>query len=261
MQTIVASKQVGDLSYFVADLNIFYTIIKTQKIKQGRNEEYNSKTREKSGYISLSRNMTAATLRNSGRWKYGIIIDGSKLSEKYHVEPFSFAGSQKNNKFKVKEIVRYDDGSCKLRIVNWAPIGITEQEFNFLKQLMLSQSPKFNSEHKFIESGEGKRKYLGKLVKEKYTYNVPYGDGGMLLKDSKDIPSRLYATLYKGPSTNEYEERIWTNSNYVDIKGCILGIILPKNELSDFETSDNKLISLIRDTLDSIIGDYKIMYY
>lgn len=48
MSTILASKQIGDLSYFVGDLATLYTIVDSQKIKQSKSLEYNSRKSKKS---------------------------------------------------------------------------------------------------------------------------------------------------------------------------------------------------------------------
>lgn len=149
MNVITASKSVGQLSYFVRDLETLYTIILSGQLKQSKNQEYNKNKHEKSIYISLSRNLTAATIRNNDRCRYGIVIDGNRLSDRYHIEPYSF----------------------------------------------------------------------------------------------------------------EYEERIWTNSNYINIKECILGVIFPKDELSDFETTKDRNVKAFRDLLDEQLDVYTVTYY
>ena len=53
---------------------------------------------------------------------------------------------------------------------------------------------------------------------------------------TKDFPE-LISQIQKDPGINEYEERIWLkNSDYfIDLKGCITGIIIP---ISDKNTDN-----------------------
>lgn len=263
MAKIFAAKQVGRLSYFVGNLSTFYTVITTQKIKQSNKAEYNPRTKKKENYVSLSRSISAAPSRNNTRWRYGITIDGDHLSDRYHIEPFSFMGSALNRgaKIGIKDMTLYDDGSCRLRLVNWPAMSISRNTFDYIENLILSQPEKFNSEHKLQIQDGGKRRVNGHLIEKKYNYNVQHGDGSVLLSHVDKIPDEITTMLTKGENTNEYEERVWTSSNFLDISGCITGVIVPKSEIPDFETSDNKIITLIRDFLDEKYGDYKITYY
>lgn len=262
MMRIYSAKQVGDLSYFVKDLNIFYNIILYQRIKQSNNLELNPRTGKKSYYVSLSRSMTAAAIRNNKRWKYGIVVDGNKLSNRYHIEPFSFTGSSLNQgqQLRVKTLTSYDDGECKLTLVNWPTMTISSETYDFIKNLIESQDDEFNRSHKLVYQDAGKRKVNGHIIKEKYNYNVKHGDSGKLLSDVK-LPSEILMQLTKGENTNEYEERVWTSSEYINISGCIKGIILPKSEISDFESDDREMIADIREVLDTDYDSYSIQYY
>lgn len=262
MYRILAAKQVGDLSYFVKDLNIFYNIIKYQQIKQSNNQEYNPRTGKKEYYISLSRNMTAAALRNSDRWRYGIVIDGNKLSNRYHIEPFSFTGSSLNqgSQLRVKYLVSYDDGTCKLNLVNWPTMEISKSTFDFIRNRILSMPEDFNNSHKLVFQQGGKRKVEGRFIDEKYMYNVKHGDSGKLLADV-DLPSEITYQLTKGTATNEYEERVWMSKEYLDISGCIIGIVVPRDEFDDFKIADDPIVQKIRESLDKIHRNYTITYY
>lgn len=265
MLRVYAAKQVGDLSYLVGDLSVLYDIIKYQRIKHSRNPELNPKTGKKSYYISLSRNLTAAALRNSKRWRYGVILDGNMLSNKYHIEPFSFTGFNLNrgSNLRVKYLVLYDDGSCKLNLVHWPTIDISRKTFDYIKNLILSQDDEFNRAHKLVVQEGGKRRVEGHLIVEKYLYNVQHGDSGRLLADAEDLPTEVKYQLTKGKSTNEYEERIWMSESeeYLDIRKCIKGIVMPKDEFDDFETDDNPDVSAIREALDEIRQNYTVTYY
>lgn len=95
MQSVLANKQVGDLSYFVNSLATLTQIISTENMMSSEKLErnYNVKPSKLSRYVSFSRSMADTPKRNPKRWKYGLITDGDKLSNKYHIEPYSFVGT------------------------------------------------------------------------------------------------------------------------------------------------------------------------
>lgn len=261
---IYAAKQVGDLSYFVSDISILGQIIRTAQIRQSNNPEFNPRVKKKQYYVSLSRNMTAAAIRNNKRWRYGVVIDGDKLSNRYHIEPFSFAGTSINrgNQLGVKELTAYDDGTYKLRLVSWPAMDISKSTFEYLEDLILSKDETFNQEHKLVIQDGGKRRVGGRMITKKYVYNVKHGDGRKLLGKVEDLPNEIVEFLTTSSETNEYEERVWTNTQYIDISGCIKGLILPKGEIPDFETEqENKIIVDIRECLDEEYDEYKLTYY
>lgn len=263
MIRVYAAKQVGDVSYFVNDLTTLYCILDDEMIIHSKHSEFNPRTGKKDYYISLSRSMTAAPKRNKKKWKYGIIIDGDKLSEHYHIEPYSFAGNslEHTNSFRIKYLVSYNDNTYALNFVNWPTIPIDRQTFEYIKDLILSQPDEFNSSHKLIYQDGGKRRVNGHLIDEKFTYNVQHGDSGKLLS-ADTLPGNVRSQLIKGPSTNEFEERVWTDKYpYLDIKGCIKGIIVPRSEFKDIHHPNDSIMSDILDILDRISNSYDVIYY
>ena len=94
---ILASKQVGEVSYLVGDLQILYNVVKDEVILGSKKPEKNPRTGKLENYVSLSRNYTSAALRNNSRWKYGVLLDGDKLSDHYHIEPISYVGAVSKN--------------------------------------------------------------------------------------------------------------------------------------------------------------------
>ncbi len=262
MDTIVASKQIGDLSYFCKHFTTICNIIEKEHIFTGSSEELNPNTGKKSKYVSFSRNMTAAALRNNKRWIYGVKVDGTRLSDRYHIEPFSFTGSViDKGGLRIKELVKYDTGECKLTLVNWSPMWVSSKVFDYFENLILQQSEDFNTSHKlFIQEG-GKRRNQGRLIDTKYTYKVRHGDSGKLISSFDSLPDYVKYVFLKGKSTNEYEERLWTSRNYIDISGCIKGIILPKSQFRDFETSNEHDSRILRNICDEVLREYTITYY
>jgi hypothetical protein len=262
MNKIYGAKQVGRVSYFVDNLGILETIIEENRIKKSNGTEVNPRTGQEEYYVSLSRSMTAAAIRNNKRWRYGLILDGDTLSERYAIEPYSFAGNNINNQkgFRIKTLVSYNNGTYVLSMVNWPTIEIDFDTFSYLKNEIESQSDEFNRAHKLEHQVGGKRKVRGALIDEKFNYGVKHGDGGQILKG--ELPGSVQTQLLKGSGTNEYEERIWCRQYpHINIANSIRGIIVPKKEIPDLETDTDPLLSAIRDLLDERCNGYDIVYY
>lgn len=227
MKLMIEEKQVGNVSYFVSDPLHLINIIEDEQILRSRKEEYNPKTNKKQFYVSLSRNMTATAKRNSSRWIYGVIIDGTLLSNRYNIEPVSYMGSVTiKSSVSVKYIVAYDNDTYYLNLVNFPTIEISRANYNKIKEEIENLPEDFKTLKKLVYQSEGKRAVRGAKIKEKYLFNVPSGGLRLTTKTYPDIIS----SLQKDPNINEFEERIWLKNSelFVNIKGCIEKILLPK---------------------------------
>lgn len=259
---ISAAKQVGPISYLTSTKERLTQNIKLARIRTSRNTERNDALRQKMYYVSFSRDLTAAAARNPDRWKYGVVIDGDKLSNRYHIEPYSFAGTSVNrgSGMRVKGIRSYTDGTYQLILVNWPTINIPKVSYDAIKQQMLDMPDEYKELKKFTVQGQGKFARNGMLRQEYLFYNVP---GGGFNISQKLIPADAINAMLDHSNLNESEERIWfTDESFVDIKNCILGIILPRPEEDLYRTSDDPAYKDLRQTVESIIGeDYKIITY
>lgn len=247
-QVILAGKQVGRLSYMVESVERLILILKSQRILASRKFEYNKSTDRKMRYVSLSRNLTAAAKRNPGRWNVGVILDGDKLSDRYAIVPYSYVNSnlESGTNLTVKQITEYDNGTYKLNLVNWPAIWINKRVYNKIADIIEALPEKFKIEHKLVHSGEGKRRVNGALIVEKYLFNVPHGGP----KLDKELLGDAIADFSKHSAMNETEERIWLDSgNFIEIAGCIAGVILPK-VFEGVEPSESVL-----DELDSVMSE------
>lgn len=227
---LMESKQVGNLSYYVSNINTLVQIIKQGEIWTSKNQEYNTKLKKKMNFVSTSRDMIAAPKRNNKRWKYGIIIDGDFLSNKYHIEPFSFAGNAlqySTASFRVKELRAYDNGTYKLSMVNWPTIQISKSVFDSIKNSIENMPEELKTKKKLQVTDAGKRMIGGVKLVKKYLFNVP--TGGLLL--TKDILKDISSEFTKGEGVNEREERIWSDTDVININGCIVGVLLPKQDM------------------------------
>ena len=78
MIAIKEAKQVGNVSYMVGDLEVLCNIIATKEIWTSQ-PEYNAKQHKNMPFVSLARDMFAATLRNPKRWKLGNVNENDPL--------------------------------------------------------------------------------------------------------------------------------------------------------------------------------------
>ena len=252
MIRLIEEKQVGELSYFTKEPIALVSILDNEEIRRSLKEENNPATGKKQHYVSFSRNMTAATKRNPDRWRYGILIDGTKLSNRYKIEPVSYVGiTTRKSAVNVKYIAAYENGTYFLNLVRFPTIQINRATYMKLRDEIESLPDDVKQLKKLIYQSEGKRKVNGTKIKEKYYFNVP--TGGLRITD-KQYPE-LVSALQKDTGLNEYEERIWldNSSNFISIRGCILAVILPNNFGDD--EFEKELKEYLQDS------EIKIIYY
>lgn len=225
---IIESKQVGELSYMTDYIDSLLFILDEESIYRAREAEYNPNTNRKEFYVSMSRNLTSAAQRNPKRWKFGVIVDGDKLSEKYEITPVSYIGTQfTHSDVKVKYVTAYDNNTYVLNLVNWPTISIDKNTYDSIVKEIENMPEQDKVKHKLIHTGVGSRTINGRKVKEKYLFNVP--KGGLRLNYNK-YP-QICSSIASHTIANEEEERVWITDNnyYIDISGCIKGIIMPHN--------------------------------
>ena len=69
--------------YEINDIAMYSTIKRSKKWKT------NPETKQKAYYISLTQNLLSPAKENSKRWTYGVILDGTELSARYKISPYS----------------------------------------------------------------------------------------------------------------------------------------------------------------------------
>lgn len=258
MADIFAAKQVGDLSYYVKSKAIVRNIIITNQI-QTSSGEVNPNTGKKGKdvrFVSFSRDLTSTPKRNPGKWKYGLVIDGNKLSNSYHIEPFAFTGTIKN--IRIKSLIRYDSGICLIEAVNWGRSKISREFYEELKSAILNLPDESKDKHMLTISGPGKYNTKNGKIVEKLLFISKIGDGGEIFKSNKFLN---ISSLTKSDRYNEKEERLWTDTDLIDISGCIKGIILPYDEYKNFnESGDPELIKL-KEVCDRYLKQYITIFY
>lgn len=249
---ILAAKQVGDVSYFVASPTVLALILRDEVIRGSNSPEYNPKTGRQQRYISFSRNIFSAANRNNNRWRYGIVLDGTKLSNKYSIEPYSYFGHElSRGKIRIKSLAEYDNGTFELEVVNIGPLPINRQTHREIRRRILDIPDDVLTKKNFTVI-HGKRPYKGRTVIERLKFNTPigYAISNDWLSDS------AFNAIAKSDRLNEYEERIWLdNRSQISIKGCIKFVLVPKNESSDIIDGTEPQFELLSEVLDDMSID------
>ena len=88
-QTADAEYCAGDFAYYTKDLYALNDIAMYSNIKRSKKWRINPETKNKSYFISLTRDLLGPAKENSRRWTYGVILDGAKLTARYKISPFS----------------------------------------------------------------------------------------------------------------------------------------------------------------------------
>lgn len=238
---IIAGKQVGPIYYMVNNVEVLALIVKQNAIRTSLKAEPQSKGGNKYHYVSFMRDLTKVN-RNPNRWIYGVRIDGDKLSDRYSINPYSYASvAMKGNFYRVKTLTAYDNETYTLSVVNWPTMVITKEIFNTIQEMILSDSQNLNK-IKQLQIKEGSRKYRGKQIVIQYNYNVK--SGGIVLNETT-LPASILSYLLKHSNMNETEERIWIvddATKFINISGCITGYIAPKGDESIDAAIDSGLL-------------------
>ena len=130
------------------------------RIKYSKHKQNNTSRNKKDGSVSLSRSMYAAPKRNPNRWVYGVILDGNKLSDRYHIEPYHYLGSNVP-KLLIKSLTRYTNGVCIITFANWPNRNISTKFFDYLEDIILDKQDYLIEKKKLSIQTEGKRKVNG----------------------------------------------------------------------------------------------------
>ena len=170
---ILEEKQVGPVSYMVRTPDVLFNIVSGNKILRSKKPEYNPKTKKNQYYVSLSRNLTAAAERNSERWSYGVVLDGTKLSNRYNIEPVSYVGQTTiRSAVSVKTLTAYDNDTYYVTFVRFPSIKISRTTYDKLKTAILNLPEDTKELKKLVYQSGGKRAVRGAKIAEKFNFNV-----------------------------------------------------------------------------------------
>lgn len=228
---IYASKSYPELSYMVDTQKILYSILSTGYIFTSAEENVKNPTYR---YVSLSRDLPAAARRNPKRWKYGVIFDGTRLTDRYLIEPFSYgyhAYDSSKRILVVKSLTLYDNGDCVLTLLNHPSKLIPRMLYNELREIIVTDAQGINDLKK-LEKRTGSRIRNGRKIVEQFVYNVPAG--GIRL-NSGVLSDSGASLLLKHTGLNETEERLYVHpsTTKVAVDFAINGILVPEDEEVD----------------------------
>ena len=218
------------------------TIVDEELIKVSEKPEKGHPNGGSHKYVSLMRSLDKAG-RNPNKWVYGVQLDGTRLSDRYKITPFSMAATGfkgSGNTFRVKTLTSYDDGTYTLSLINRPTFKIPKYVYDEIEYAIVNDLDG-NNDKKHLTVSPGVRRYMGRMIITKYNYGTE--SGGVRLNQNS-LSNEALTYLAKHTMMNETEERIWildTTSQYINIKGLITGYIEP--------TGDDTLEEYIKDGL------------
>lgn len=252
MVTIVEGKQVGTLYHLTTELSNLCSILQYEELWSSKAPEKNIQRKQDMYYVSFGRDLSAAS-RCESRWNCGVVIDGTKLSDRYSITPYSWAGNMLTHasRLRVKYIMQYDDGQCLVHCIKWGSFPVSKQLYDEIKAEMFKQADKLNDEYGFYEMGPSTRPYGGHRREEGYGYKSKYGGLVISSKWLSDI-----SLVSKNDRFNEKEERIWLPSrdNTVNISGCIQGVVIKKSVWDSLDW-ESPLYEWLDDQASSVLGE------
>lgn len=248
---IIEAKQVGNISYFVTNYQDILTILEDQSIRMSKVPEHNPNTDKRQYFVSFARDLFRLTSRP--KYNYGIILDGDKLSNKYSFSPYSYVNHAavgiNPRKLRILYILKYSNRTYAANFKGWGTIGISEEVYNKLENILLNMTDEKKRKSSLTELEPATRSTHGRRRIGGYKLNA-------LGSDPIDY-NALGEDIFKISTKDEYnetKERIWSNSReYVDIKGCIKAIAIPKKQKNDDS------IKFFTDYLTN--NNYSIIYY
>lgn len=278
---IYAAKQVGAISHLTDTIPNLISILRHQKIATSTPDIKYGKDAGRP-YVSFSRDLTSAAERNSNKWRYGIIVDGDKLSNRYAIEPHSFLGelNSRNRSVKLKVLRAFDDGRYYMTAMIGKTTEIPGWLYNELKSVALAQPESFNKDKKFVHDIEkSKRRSFNHAYRiELLQYMGQYGGYEL---SPKFISDRAMSWI-NNHVLNETEERVsmkkqsrqdlrtrktikdlprdeddviieFSEVSYIDLQGCIIGLVLPRTELEMLYHPQSKLWKLLKETAEDVL--------
>ena len=286
---ITAAREVGDISHLTDTLTNLISILYHSKIATSPPDIRKGSNTQRP-YVSFSRNMTSAALRNSNKWRYGIIVDGDKLSNRYSLRPHNFQAEKNasDSGVPMKGIRAYDNGTYQLILQIGQPTRIPKWLYDEIKLAMLSQPEDFNIKKGLVHDTRlATKRSNGAYRCEWVYYKSQYG--GMLL--SPKTLSDKALSYVANHVLNEEETRIFlpkqsvkdnkaqkqalkadrdpdgyiadfSKLSYVDLKGCIIGLVLPKSELDCLYHPPTKEWEVLKEVAyDVLPSNFKISTY
>lgn len=277
---IFGAKQVGPISHLTASVPRLVSIIYYSKIATSSPDMRTGADSQKP-YVSFSRNLTSAATRNNKKWRYGIIVDGDKLSNRYQLKPYNYTAvkNEAGVGVDVKGIRAYDNDTYTLTPWIGNTTRIPKWLYDEIKLAIMNMPQQYNSKNGLaVETDKAKRKTNGAYRTEWIYYKSQYHGMPMTPENLSDRA----LTWISNHVLNEEETRILmpkqkvkdnkaeraaresvtdadgyitdiTGLSCIDLKGCIIGLVLPRDEVKYFNDPPNKHWSLLKEVVEEVL--------
>ena len=256
----------GLLRYFVAHIETLANVVERGRILASTGESKSSDTGTGKGkklpFVSFSHQLFSHAYRRGSAWKYGVVVDQNKLEQKVRALQNAKIEDNfvhKNKSSRVFGAAKLADGA-EVLITSY---GSFEMNLSDAKRKALGELPKtdyyekvktsFNTrlaaEREKYADGHAKSITVNDFycsdsvdfIKRYLKIDVDVIEGFLLVNRlqstsikftdiCKDVPG-LFDYLQEYTTANEGELRVWLpkDQKYLDISGCIVGIVLPSN--------------------------------
>ena len=272
-RAIISSKQVGDVYYMCESLFALRLILKSGEIKMSSKKEKSIRTRKPEYFASLTRNFKSLVAQKPAKWRDGIILDGTKLSDNYAIDSYNFAGWSMENqsrpsgeKFKISQITEWLS-KCMIRFVGWSKdLKISQSAYEDIRDVCLNGISEEQQRKCRLQLSEGKIKRNGEIFIERLKFNTPGGSPTNIFNYLSDSTRSELARV-----ANQYEERIHgpksssenTASRFrsrqanllpypvVHIENCVKGVVFNLEDSTEYPELAEDVLEIVRNNYTS----------
>lgn len=256
----------GLIRYFVAHIETLANVIERGRILASTGESKSADSGSAKGkklpFVSFSHQLFSHAYRRGSAWKYGIVVDQNKLEQKVqtlhnttiednfvHQNKSSrvFGAAKLANGAEVL-ITSYGNFEMNLSDTKRKALG-NMSSTGYYEKVKVSFDTRMAAEREKYADGHAKNISVSdfyctdsiEFIKRYLRTDVDVIEGFLLVNRlqstsvkftdiCKDVPG-LFDYLQEYTTANEGELRVWLpkDQKYLDISGCIVGIVLPSN--------------------------------
>ena len=221
-----SGKNIDDLYHFTTKASLFYLVCSDQTLRAGATEESGPAHQGKNPFVAFTRDRNLPS-KSHRDYRFGFIIDGNKLSDRYKIEPISYIGHQmtkKDSNVLISRLTRYQNGHCTVATNIYGTIDIDRKTFDELAKYIENLPEDIKTKKKLTHREGGTRNVrgIGAPIAEQYAVGTKHG----IVFTATSFPEVTSAgsALASNPDVDEYEERVWLDK--VDIGKCLKGVII-----------------------------------
>jgi hypothetical protein len=256
----------GLIRYFVAHIETLGAVIERERILASTGESKKASDGMVNGkklpFVSFSHQLFSHAYRRGSSWKYGVVVDQKKLEQKVqtlHDTSIEDNYVHDNKSSKVFGAAKLSDGSefimtsygqfeinlddtKRKALGDLQNTGYYEKVKDSFNTRLAAEQQKYADNHaKSITAESFYCTEVPEVIKRYLKTDVEVLEGFLLVDRRQatgvkftdicsDIPG-LFDYLQEHTTLNEGELRVWLpkGEKYLDISGCIVGIVLPSN--------------------------------